>query len=260
MARVVGEARASTCGLDRRSGRRLRRGGVCCAGVVTDEVLDNLPTDPGVYLFKDRAGEVIYVGKAKALRTRVRQYFRAGGDERFFVAAGFLGRAAHTVETIVVTDEKAALLLENHLIKQHQPKFNIKLRDDKQYLVLRVQPPPAPRPDDAEPAARARVFPRVEVVRNIADDDARYFGPYHSATSARQTLRVLNRHFQLRTCTDHVLETRGRPCLQYQIKRCPAPCALPVPAEAYREQVDDVMMFLGGARPRAGGTAQPAHA
>ena len=205
------------------------------------DVLDRLPTDAGVYLFKDVAGEVVYVGKAKSLRTRVRQYFRPGGDERFFVAAGFLGRAVATVETIVVADEKAALLLENHLIKQHQPRFNVKLRDDKQYLVLRVRPPAE------HPAApRARRFPRVEVVRHIADDDARYFGPYHSATSARQPLRVLNRHFQLRTCTDHVLETRGKPCLQYQIKRCPAPCALAVPAAGYAEQVDDVFMFLGG--------------
>ena len=112
----------------------------------------------------------------------------------------------------------------------------------------RVGPTPLRvRPPAAHPTApRARRFPRVEVVRHIADDDARYFGPYHSATSARQTLRVLNRHFQLRTCTDHVLETRGKPCLQYQIKRCPAPCALDVPAAGYAEQVDDVFMFLGG--------------
>jgi excinuclease ABC subunit C len=90
------------------------------------------------------------------------------------------------------------------------------------------------------------VFPRVEVVRNIRDDKAHYFGPYHSATSARETLRILNRHFQLRTCTDHVLETRGRPCLQYQIKRCSGPCAIDVPPESYAEQVEDVKMFLSG--------------
>lgn len=205
------------------------------------EVLDRVPTDPGVYLFKDSRGKVVYVGKAKNLRSRVRQYFRPGGDERFFVAAGFLGRAVHDIETIVVTAEKEALLLENHLIKQHQPRFNVKLRDDKQYLVLRLK-----KPSLAEHADKAEQFPRVEVVRNIRDDHAHYFGPYHSATSARQTLRVLNRHFQLRTCTDHVLETRGKPCLQYQIKRCSAPCALDVPPAGYADQVDDVMMFLGG--------------
>ena len=205
------------------------------------EVLDRVPTDPGVYLFKDSRGKVVYVGKAKQLRNRVRQYFRPGGDERFFVAAGFLGRAVVDIETIVVTAEKEALLLENHLIKQHQPRFNVKLRDDKQYLVLRLR-----KPDLSAEADKADQFPRVEVVRNIRDDSAHYFGPYHSATSARQTLRVLNRHFQLRTCTDHVLETRGKPCLQYQIKRCSAPCALDVPPTGYADQVDDVMMFLGG--------------
>ncbi len=193
-----------------------------------------------MYLFKDARGQVVYVGKAKNLRTRVRQYFREGGDERLFVAAGFLGRAAHDVETIVVTVEKEALLLENHLIKKHQPRFNVKLRDDKQYLVLRLV--------DPKPGAEAKrdVFPRVQVVRNIRDDDASYFGPYHSATSARETLRILNRHFQLRTCTDHVLETRGRPCLQYQIKRCSGPCAIDVSPAVYAEQVEDVKMFLGG--------------
>ena len=210
--------------------------------MVTEEVLARIPTDAGVYLFKDAAGEVVYVGKAQSLRTRVRQYFRPGGDERFFVAAGFLARSATDVETIVVSSAKEALLLENHLIKKHQPKFNVKLRDDKQYLVLRLLDP-AP-PEDAKD--KRHQFPRVEVVRNIKDDNANYFGPYHSATSARETLRTLNRHFKLRTCTDHVLETRGRPCLQYQIKRCSGPCAVLVPPEGYAEQVTDVKMFLSG--------------
>ena len=208
--------------------------------MLAGEVLDRIPTEPGVYLFKDARGSVIYVGKAKNLRTRVRQYFREGGDERFFVAAGFLGKAVTDVETIVVTSSKEALLLENHLIKKHQPKFNVKLRDDKQYLVLRVVDP------QQGTGQKRDEFPRVEVVRNIRDDGANYFGPYHSATSARETLRTLNRHFQLRTCTDHVLETRGRPCLQYQIKRCSGPCAIDVPTELYAEQVEDVKMFLGG--------------
>lgn len=207
--------------------------------MIAADVLDRIPTEPGVYLFKDARGQVIYVGKAKNLRTRVRQYFREGGDERFFVAAGFLGRAVTDLETIVVTSSKEALLLENHLIKKHQPRFNVKLRDDKQYLVLRLK-------DPAQDGPKRDVFPRVEVVRNIRDDGANYFGPYHSATSARETLRTLNRHFQLRTCTDHVLETRGRPCLQYQIKRCSGPCAIDVPAAAYADQVEDVKMFLAG--------------
>src|SRR6476620_998488 len=117
------------------------------------EVLDRISTEPGVYLFKDAKGSVIYVGKAKNLRTRVRQYFREGGDERFFVAAGFLGRAVADLETIVVSSSKEALLLENHLIKKHQPCFNVKLRDDKQYLVLRLVDPktaPPPPPEGGE--------------------------------------------------------------------------------------------------------------
>jgi len=198
----------------------------------TPEFFERIPTSPGVYLMKDEAGRVIYVGKAKSLRTRVRQYFRPGGDLRFFVASGVLARVLTDIETVVVDNEKEALLLENHLIKQHQPRFNVNLRDDKQYLVLRIDP----RKD----------YPRVEVVRNIADDGARYYGPYHSATSCRQTLRTLNRHFQLRTCTDHVLKTRTRPCLQYQIKRCPGPCVFPIDGAEYAEQVEDVGMFLSG--------------
>jgi excinuclease ABC subunit C len=196
------------------------------------EFFARIPTSPGVYLMKNRRGEVIYVGKAKNLRARVRQYFRPGDDLRYFVAAGLLGRALESIETVVVNNEKEALLLENHLIKKHQPRFNVKLRDDKQYLVLRIDP--------------KKKFPRVEVVRNIRDDGVRYFGPYHSATSCRETLRTINRYFQLRTCTDHVLATRKRPCLQYQIKRCPGPCAFDVSETEYAEQVEDVMMFLAG--------------
>src|SRR5262245_36639609 len=189
------------------------------------DFLQRIPTDPGVYLMKDKKGRVIYVGKAKDLRARVRSYFRpGGGDDRPFVALGLLGRLLGDVETVVVNNEKEALLLENHLIKQHQPRFNVKLTDDKNYLVLRIDP-------------KAR-YPRVEVGRRIRDDGARWFGPYHSATSCRETLRLVNRHFQLRTCTDHVLDNRARPCILYQIKRCPAPCVYPVDQKAYADQVD----------------------
>ncbi len=191
-----------------------------------------ITTSPGVYLMKAEGDVVVYVGKAKNLRVRLRQYFRPGDDTRFFVSAGLLSRVLMEIETIVVENEKEALLLENHLIKKHKPRFNVKLRDDKQYLVLRIDPKAS--------------YPRVEVVRNIRDDEARYFGPYHSATSCRSTLRTLNRHFQLRTCTDHVLRNRDRVCLQYQIKRCPGPCVHEVSEEGYGEQVRDVMMFLAG--------------
>jgi excinuclease ABC subunit C len=193
------------------------------------EVLDRLPEQPGVYVMRDREGRVIYVGKARRLRARVRQYF-SGHDTRVFVP--LLSRIVGDIETVVTANDKEALLLENNLIKEHRPRFNVKLRDDSNYLVLRLDP-------KAE-------WPRLELVRGIQKDGAQYFGPYHSAASARSTLRVVNRHFRLRTCTDYVLRTRKRPCLQHQIGRCPAPCVYDVDAGAYSDQVRDVGYFLSG--------------
>jgi len=195
------------------------------------EILEGLPTQPGVYIMRDARGKPIYVGKAAVLRNRVRQYFQPNtGDIRDFVP--LLEGIVADIETVVTSNEKEALLLENTLIKRYQPRFNVNLKDDKNYLVLRLDP-------KAE-------WPRLEVVRRLGSDGAHYFGPYHSATSCREALRVVNRHFQLRTCTDHVLHNRRRPCLQYQIKRCPAPCVLPVPREQYDDQVRDVRLFLEG--------------
>jgi excinuclease ABC subunit C len=194
------------------------------------EILAKLPGEPGVYLMKDRRGKVIYVGKAASLKSRVRSYFTRSSDTRAFVP--LLARIVGDIETVITNTEKEALLLENNLIKQHQPRFNVKLVDDKNFLVLRLDP-------------RAR-YPRLEVTRRIGKDGARYFGPYHSATSCRATLSLVNRHFKLRTCTDHVLNSRKRPCLQYQIKRCDAPCVFPIPPEEYAKQVDDVSLFLEG--------------
>jgi excinuclease ABC subunit C len=195
------------------------------------DILAHLPPEPGVYVMRDRKGKVLYVGKAASLRQRVRQYFQPNtGDTRLFVP--LLGSVVADIETLVTSNEKEALLLENTLIKKYRPRFNVNLKDDKNYLVLRLDP-------SAE-------WPRLEVTRRLGDDGAHYFGPYHSATSCRETLRVVNRHFQLRTCTDHVLHNRRRPCLQYQIKRCPGPCVLPVSRDEYGEQVRDVRLFLDG--------------
>jgi excinuclease ABC subunit C len=195
------------------------------------EILEGLPQAPGVYIMKDHRGKPVYIGKAAVLRNRVRQYFQpSSGDSRDFVP--LLEGIVTDIETVITSNEKEALLLENTLIKKHQPRFNVNLKDDKNYLVLRLDP--------------AAEWPRLEVVRKLGDDGAYYFGPYHSATSCREALRVVNRHFQLRTCTDHVLHNRRRPCLQYQIKRCPGPCVLPVAPDAYAEQVRDVRLFLDG--------------
>lgn len=196
-----------------------------------DELVERLPQEPGVYLMKDKKGRIIYVGKAGNLRQRVRSYFsESSGDGRAFIR--LLNRVLGDIETMVTNNEKEALLLENILIKRHKPRFNVKLVDDKNYLALRLD-------------AKAR-YPRLEVVRRIRDDGARYFGPYHSAGACRQTLQVVNRHFKLRTCTDHVLNSRSRPCLQYQIKRCDAPCVFPISSAHYAEQVRDVGLFLDG--------------
>jgi excinuclease ABC subunit C len=193
--------------------------------------LEELPNRPGCYLFRGRAGEVLYVGKAKTLRSRVRSYFAEGtGDERFFVP--FLRRVVHDVETVVTATAKEAAILENSLIKQYQPRYNVKLRDDKEFLNLRIDV--------------AHAWPRVDVVRRPQNDGARYFGPYHTATAARRSLHLVNKHFQLRTCTDQELQSRKRPCLQHQIKRCAAPCVYPVDRVWYSDQVRAVEMFLAG--------------
>src|SRR6266496_390596 len=195
--------------------------------------LADLPAEPGCYLMKDRSGEVVYVGKASSLRSRVRSYFDAGrGDDRAFVA--LLDDLLGDIDVIVTRSEKEAVLLENELIKKHHPRFNVRLRDDKDFIVLRL--------DERHP------YPRLEVrrARQKRDDGARYFGPYSSASSIRETLRIVNRWFQLRTCTDHVFDHRKRPCILYQIHRCPAPCVYDVAREDYRQSVEDAIEFLEG--------------
>jgi excinuclease ABC subunit C len=190
-----------------------------------------LPSAPGVYVFRDRAGETLYVGKASSLKNRVRSYFQAGGsDDRYFIER--LEREIGDLETFVAASEKEAALLENSLIKELQPRYNVKLRDDKEFLSLRLDV--------------TQKWPRLEAVRRPKKDGARYFGPYHSATAARSTLRLVNRHFQLRTCTDGELESRTRPCLQFQIRRCAGPCVFEVPKEQYAQQITGVSLFLEG--------------
>jgi len=190
-----------------------------------------LPVRPGVYLLKDRKGKVIYVGKAKSLRSRVRTYFR-GGDGRFQVA--FLMAHVEAFETLVTNTEKEALILENNLIKQYKPRYNIDLKDDKSYVSVKVTLQDA--------------WPRVLVTRKIRQDGSRYFGPFHSAQSVRETLDTIRRVIPLRTCSDGVFRNRSRPCLEYQIKRCLAPCCLPVDREVYEGHLREAMMLMSGKR------------
>ena len=195
------------------------------------EKLDALPAQPGVYLMRDQHGKVIYVGKAKNVRSRVRAYFR-GGEGRSQVP--FLMNRVGDVETLITSNEKEALILENNLIKQYKPRYNIRLKDDKSYLSIKinVQHP----------------WPRITATRKIVKDGSRYFGPYSSAFSARETLDIIEKHFLLRNCTEYNFKNRARPCLQFQIKRCLAPCVLPVDAEEYQKNLREAILFIEGKR------------
>ena len=189
-----------------------------------------IPHKPGCYIMRDRRGRIVYVGKAKDLKNRVRSYFASSGDTRAFVQR--LPRILSDIETIVTANEKEALVLENTLIKAHKPRYNVLLKDDKNFLSLRID--------------QKKDWPRVEVVRRQNKDGARYFGPYTDAPSIRRTLSLLNKYFQLRTCTDAVLNNRERPCLQYQIKRCPGPCVFDIDRGLYDQHVKDAILFLEG--------------
>src|SRR5262245_3792496 len=191
--------------------------------------LATISAGPGVYLLKDAHGKVIYVGKAVNLRARVRSYVR-GGDERSQVR--FLVGKLADVETLVTANEKEALILENNLIKQYRPRYNIRLKDDKSYVSVKVTIRDA--------------WPRVLVTRRIVKDGSRYFGPFHNASAVRDTLDTIRKIFPLRTCSDAVFRNRSRPCIEYDIKRCLGPCVLPVDRTAYEEHLRQAMQLLEG--------------
>jgi excinuclease ABC subunit C len=195
--------------------------------------LETIPVSAGVYLLKDRAGKVLYVGKAKSLRPRVRAYFRGNegeqGDGRFQVR--FLMRRVRSFETIVTASEKEALILENNLIKQYKPRYNIRLKDDKSYLSAKITNHP---------------WPRITVTRRIVKDGGKYFGPFGSADGLRETIDVIRKVFPLRTCSDGVFRNRSRPCLEYQIRRCMGPCCLTVDRGEYGKHLHAAQMLLEG--------------
>ena len=195
-----------------------------------EEQIQTLPTSPGVYLMKDQAGTVLYIGKAKNLRSRVRNYFGKSADAR--LSLRFLMPKVRQVETILTDTEKEALILENTLIKKHKPRHNIDLKDDKTYFSLKFNP--------------AETFPRLTLVRRVKRDGARYFGPYASSQAVKETLRVLRHLFPLRTCTEANFRNRSRPCLNYQIKKCLGPCCGLVSPEKYAELAQEVILFLEG--------------
>ena len=199
-----------------------------------DEKLKEIPRAPGVYLHKDAGGKIIYIGKAKNLRNRVRSFFRPGdGRLRLRHQTDELVRQITDVEFIVTDNEVEAFILEASLVKKHQPYFNYKLKDDKSYphLKLTVNEP----------------FPKCVITRRIQNDGALYFGPFLPAAMARRTIDLINRTFQLRTCDIEIDGKAPRPCLEYHIKRCLGPCVKGLcTAEEYQEAVRDVRMLLEG--------------
>ncbi|HEU5336104.1 MAG TPA: excinuclease ABC subunit UvrC [Terriglobales bacterium] len=195
------------------------------------EKIRTLPTQPGVYQYKNAEGEVIYVGKAKNLRSRVRSYFLQGRAED--AKTGSLLREATDVDYIVVDNEKEALALENNLIKQKKPRFNILLRDDKTYPYVKL--------------TLGERYPRVYVTRRLRKDGSAYYGPYFPANLAYRIVDLIHRHFLLPSCKVDLSRYHPRPCLQYYIHRCQGPCVqgLTTP-DLYQEAVHDVKMFLEG--------------
>jgi excinuclease ABC subunit C len=191
--------------------------------------LAQIPDAPGVYLMVGRDGEILYIGKAISLRNRVRSYFQEGAVHTARTSA--MVEKVADVRTIVVTNEVEALILEANLIKRHQPPFNVRLRDDKRYPYLKVTNEP---------------FPRVVFTRMVRNDGARYFGPYTNAHGLRELIDLVRLVFPLRTCREPIDGRRKRPCLQYHIKRCLAPCVGYQTEEEYDRTIDEVVLFLEG--------------
>lgn len=196
---------------------------------IADKVA-RFPTGPGVYTFVDAGGDALYVGKAADLRARVRSYLKPGGDGR--PQLRWLAAEAHDVEFVATATEQEALLLENTVIKKRQPRYNLKLKDDKAFLLLRL--------DRQEP------WPWYRLVRRRQDDGALYFGPFASAKAVRRTLRLLHQIVPLRDCRDPVFHNRTRPCIKHQIGRCPAPCVGLITRPAYDELLDHSVRILRG--------------
>jgi excinuclease ABC subunit C len=192
--------------------------------------LAHLPDNPGVYLFKNAQGEIVYIGKAAVLADRVRSYFQKGTDQS--TKTTLLVSQVADLETMVTRSELEALILESNLVKRHKPRFNIVLRDDKQYPYVRL-----PIKDD---------FPRLSIVRRVQKDGALYYGPYTPANALRETLKVIKHVFPLATCTIDIDGTADRACIEFEIKRCMAPCTGNQSREEYHQIVKQVRQFLEG--------------
>ncbi|MBF0099571.1 MAG: excinuclease ABC subunit UvrC [Desulfobacterales bacterium] len=196
------------------------------------EKISRVTSDPGVYLFKDSSDHILYVGKAKNLKKRLTSYISASSAHDPKVQS--LKQKIASIDVITTLSEKEALILEANLIKQHKPRYNIVLKDDKSYACLRI--------DLSHP------YPSLTMtrIRSIQHDGALYFGPYTSGLSLRRTLKLIHQIFKLRTCKDTQMASRTRPCLNFQIKACLGPCCLVVDKAAYRERIQEIILFLKG--------------
>ncbi len=193
------------------------------------EKLNNLPSSPGVYLMKDGDGEIIYIGKAVNLKSRVRSYFSSGHvSPRIESMVGKI----RDFEYILTDSEIEALILESNMIKRHKPKYNVRLTDDKHYPFLKV--------------TVQEDYPRLEIVRSVKKDGARYFGPYTNASAVHETLKLLKKLFPVRSCKQSVLSKRDKPCLNAHINRCAAPCCGLITKEDYRKIIEEAILFLQG--------------
>jgi excinuclease ABC subunit C len=197
--------------------------------MIDDDLLNHLPENSGVYLFRDKEKEILYVGKAKNLRDRVRSYFKGGKKDN--KTERLLGKI-DDVSYILTRSETEAFLLENNLIKEHQPKYNIVLKDDKTYISLKL--------------TLSHQFPALAITRRIQDDGALYFGPYPHAREVRDILKLLQSLYPLRRCTESVFARRTKPCLLHPIGKCCAPCVGAADESAYRTMVDELVDFLSG--------------
>ena len=195
--------------------------------------LTRVSKEPGVYLMKDAAGKVIYIGKAGNLRKRLVSHFKNSGQLN--IKAGILATKISDIDTIITRTEKEALILESNLIKRYKPRYNVVLKDDKRYPSLRID--------------LKEKYPNFSIVRKIGKDNALYFGPFASAHGVRETLRTINKTFKLRKCKARDFKTRTRPCLHCQMDGCLAPCCLDVDPAVYGEQVNEAIMFLKGRTP-----------
>ncbi len=194
------------------------------------DIIDTIPQKPGVYLFKDRSGKVLYIGKAKDLRKRLSSYLGTGRDQTYKL--WLILKNAHSLDHVITATEKEALILEGNLIKRHRPRYNVKIKDDSNYPLLKLDV--------------TNKYPRLSIVRRMKGDGALYYGPFTSSSAVRSTLRLMGPIFPLRKCKTNEIPKRSRPCLNFQLGRCLAPCCEDVSPEEYQEIVDQVKLFLEG--------------